>query len=138
MYNELIMDELGEWYEQDLPLVTNDILSNGYHYSIWIAPHIKDPKNKVVIKVYYGKFEYNNINIRYLKDSEMCRIRIDEPEYANFPDEDLILSKELKERFISLVNNSWSEAIEYMNDVTNNSIPINTPIPDYSKLETAD
>lgn len=135
MYNEKVMDFIGEWYEQDLPILTDGILSDGHHYSIWISPSIKYPN--MTFKIYYGNFTYNNINISYLKESKMCRIRIDKPEYGGLPDEDLILTRELRDKFIEAINN-WDEILEYMNDSQLNLDThknfSNCSKPDYSKL----
>ena len=70
---------------------------------------------------------------------------MDKPEYVRLPDEDLILTKELKDKFNNIVSNNWYHCIDMMNDMAynvccnnKNFMSFDSIIPDYSKLETVD
>ena len=127
---------LDEWPERDYI-----VSENNNKFSIWVSPHSKEPLFPV-FKVYYG-FNAANHYGKSLEQAKMCRIRMDKPEYVGLEDEDLILTEELKERFIKEVSKDWKWCIELMNDAAyvcivpdRNFMDINTPMPDYTLLKT--
>ena len=136
-------DLLGEWVEWDEIIYPNINPLDDKEFNIWVCPHTKEPLFPV-FKVYYGEGACYHYNEK-LEQAKMCRIRMDKPEYVGLEDEDLILTKELKERFIKEVSRDWYHCIDMMNDMSHNVcsenkefISINSIIPDYTKLETAD
>lgn len=137
-YNNLVCNELNEISTDfsDFIYQSNDIM-------VYSLPNWKDP-NLNYIKVTGPNFP------EIITDT--CRISIYKAEYIKIESCKLQLTKNQLNEFIININKNWVRIIDHINfehrinididkDYPNfrwKDIPLDIPIPDYSKLETID
>lgn len=120
-------------------------------------PHMRYFKDDMIL-LSCGNFDDNHLHYMMVykrSTDQLCRLNMLKPEYINYSDRTLTLSKEDIDKLIEILNfkgtwenncvnemNIWNSIIYHTNEVYNLTdreyfyipMPIGMPIPDYTKL----